>query len=274
MSRELLIQIFGRLGQINYKLLMGTSIKGGTDSLFFIHDPEYRVSPSDFAILSLNKTDRLRLINCESLKEVIRGHVNASFGVQREENKYGSHEFKLNGNPWHASGHEAIASRRLIAQISRSMLAYGWDLRCALDLSRGLDDKSILIFSRVAPTKTPFACIAFSDIDKVRILGFPANVSSKLRDVIVENHLPGIEKEKEKEEDCLQIRFNESSWSSNSIHARGTLVHLMAAAASYGWDVVASADVSAKYIHQENGPDYPVDVHSWYLVYRGQGHQR
>ena len=36
---------------------------------------------------------------------------------------------------------------------------------------------------------------------------------------------------------------------------------------SLGWQLVASADVSAKYVRQENGPDYPIDVHSWYLVY-------
>ena len=29
---------------------------------------------------------------------------------------------------------------------------------------------------------------------------------------------------------------------------------------------MASADTSAKYVHQENGPDYPLDVHSWFLI--------
>ena len=36
---------------------------------------------------------------------------------------------------------------------------------------------------------------------------------------------------------------------------------------SLGWRLVASADVSAKYVRQDNGPDYPIDVHSWYFVY-------
>ena len=29
---------------------------------------------------------------------------------------------------------------------------------------------------------------------------------------------------------------------------------------------MASADVSSKYIKTENSPDYPVDVHSWWVV--------
>ena len=30
---------------------------------------------------------------------------------------------------------------------------------------------------------------------------------------------------------------------------------------------MCSADVSSKYIHQDKGPDYPLDVHSWYFMY-------
>ena len=41
-------------------------------------------------------------------------------------------------------------------------------------------------------------------------------------------------------------------------------------AARYGWQLAASADVSAKYVHQENGPDYPADVHSWFFCYQGE----
>ena len=41
----------------------------------------------------------------------------------------------------------------------------------------------------------------------------------------------------------------------------------MKVADGLGWKVVASADVSAKYVHPDHGSDYPIDVHSWYLVY-------
>ena len=35
--------------------------------------------------------------------------------------------------------------------------------------------------------------------------------------------------------------------------------------AELGWHLSTSLDVSAKFIHQENGPDYPIDVHSWFF---------
>ena len=41
----------------------------------------------------------------------------------------------------------------------------------------------------------------------------------------------------------------------------------MAVLARCDWLVVVSADVSAKYMRQEEGPDYPLDVHSWWLVH-------
>ena len=43
------------------------------------------------------------------------------------------------------------------------------------------------------------------------------------------------------------------------------ILHLLKKANELGWQLVCSLDVSAKYIEQENGPDYPLDVHSWFL---------
>ena len=43
-------------------------------------------------------------------------------------------------------------------------------------------------------------------------------------------------------------------------------LHLVHALSTIGFSIMASADTSAKYVHQENGPDYPLDVHSWFLI--------
>ena len=48
---------------------------------------------------------------------------------------------------------------------------------------------------------------------------------------------------------------------------RSALLCTLKQANSLGWKLVASADVSAMYVRQDNGPDYPVDVHSWYFGY-------
>ena len=45
------------------------------------------------------------------------------------------------------------------------------------------------------------------------------------------------------------------------------LLHLISALGSRSWVPVLSADVSAKYVHQENGPDYPIDVDSIFFTH-------
>ena len=53
----------------------------------------------------------------------------------------------------------------------------------------------------------------------------------------------------------------------DGIHGRNMLLHLISALGSRSWVPVLSADVSAKYVHQENGPDYPIDVDSIFFTY-------
>ena len=47
--------------------------------------------------------------------------------------------------------------------------------------------------------------------------------------------------------------------------ARAMLTNLLKKANELGWQLSASLDVSAKYHQQESGPDYPIDVHSWFF---------
>ena len=53
----------------------------------------------------------------------------------------------------------------------------------------------------------------------------------------------------------------------DGLHARNMICHLFSALASHGWKAVISADVSAKYVHQDKGPDYPIDVDSIFFLY-------
>ena len=51
------------------------------------------------------------------------------------------------------------------------------------------------------------------------------------------------------------------------LHARSLLVHLFAVAVNLGFQIIASADVSSKFAtDKDRKPDYPLDVHSIYLV--------
>ena len=116
--QKVIIEIIGALGQHHYKLHGATNIKGGTDSYFFVYDPHFSLNgPGDLAMLSLNRQDRIRLINfdrqvCDTVKMVI------TRAYQREDpsetNYHGAVEFKLKGYPFHCCGDAAVMTRKLI----------------------------------------------------------------------------------------------------------------------------------------------------------------
>merc|ERR1712213_173309 len=182
----------------------------------------------------------------------------------------GSWEFKLKGNPWCCSGDKAIRSRRTISRISETMLEHGWALTNAIDITRSLNDKSVLLYTRTERKTRSFACIALSDIDRIRFLDFTPQHTRKLAAIFQEVYLPGVQDQFQRDNSCYEMNLNGPPWTQNSsynLHARSALIHVLKEANSLGWRLVASADVSSKYVTQENGPDYPIDVHSWYFVY-------
>ena len=69
----------------------------------------------------------------------------------------------------------------------------------------------------------------------------------------------------------IQVKLKGNPWSEmfhgDGYHGRALLLALLTSYTALGWRLVCSADVSSKYIHQQNGPDYPLDVQSWYFMY-------
>ena len=275
-SRKLLIAIIENLEKLNWKFHAIANIKGGTDSLFFIHDPD-QPRNGNLSMLSLNRTDRLRLINfandprivlavAESLKE--------TNGYEPDlKNYYGSTEFKVSGTPFYSSGYESIASREMIAGVLQVLRQNGYEVLTGIDVSRKLHDKSSILFRKCNRIAERHACISLNDVDKIRIINFPSEISRSLELVVQQHYLPGIQEIKEKgsRTSCCQLKLNGSPWSSYnksySIHGKSMLLMLLREASRLNWDLVASVDVSAKYVHQDNGPDYPIDVHAWFFKY-------
>ena len=53
----------------------------------------------------------------------------------------------------------------------------------------------------------------------------------------------------------------------DTLHARSFLCIIIQEFMERGWTLFLSADASAKYVHQDKGADYPIDVHSMWFVY-------
>ena len=272
--RKLLISVIENLEKLNWRFHAIANIKGGTDSLFFMHDPE-RPANGSLSMLSLNRTDRLRLINFrneQNIVEAVAQSLKETNGRQPDiKNYYGSTEFKVSGTPFYASGYESIASREMIVGVLKVLRQYGYEVLTGIDVSRKLHDKSSILFRKCHNSSEHHSCISLNDVDKVRIINFPPETSRSLELVVQQQYLPGIQEIKEKgsRTSCCQLKLNGSPWSSYnksySIHGKSMLMAVLREANRLGWDLIASVDVSAKYVHRDNGPDYPVDVHAWFF---------
>ena len=126
-------------------------MQGGTDTMFFIQDDSIDTLKPQLAMLSLNRLDRIRLINFEPEMNQIVNKVITTFYQKTPppvRDYHGSTEFKLNGSPFFCSGHEAIRTRKLICGLLEALSSQGWQIKSTLDISRKLTDKSIFIVEK------------------------------------------------------------------------------------------------------------------------------
>ncbi|XP_057289349.1 uncharacterized protein LOC130612077 [Hydractinia symbiolongicarpus] len=273
MARHMLKQIIQSLSARQWLLYGNSNLKSTADTLFFRHDPTLQ-GEIEFLSVSLNRTDRLRFIHMPDgivagLEEVVRQIWYNGIQDIKDERPV-CYELKLKGNPWWASGNEAITSRLLIVKLMEKLSSYGYFVITGLDITRKTNDKSLLLFQRGAPLHTKFMCLSLNETDKIRLINAPNDVNSVGREIISKWVL-GVQEEKNVYGGVTyQAKLIGNPWSTISgdgIHGRALLLGLLNAFTSMGWRLVCSADVSAKYIHQDKGPDYPLDVHSWYFMF-------
>ncbi len=274
MCRVMVLAVVAHMGRQRWRLLAATSLKGGTDTLFFVRDEEYVLAPGELAMVSLNRHDRLRLINFDEVaKAVVRGAILKGYQQKDPEEReyHGVHEFKVRGSPFHCSGQSAVASRRLICQVLQDLAASGWYCMNTIDVSRRLTDKSVFLFRRAQPFPSArFACVALTDVNHLRFIDFPPQAKDALREALIRGYQPGVSQELVSDELCHKVTLSGRAWVSQTgytQHARVALMSVLDEAARHGWYLKASADVSAKFVHQKNGPDYPLDVHSWFFCH-------
>ena len=116
-----------------------------------MYDPD-RHRSGNLSMLSLNRTDRLRLINFNDgtgLIEAVAQNLKETNGhIPDLKNYYGSTEFKVSGTPFYSSGYESIASREMIAGVLQVLRQNGYEVLTGIDVSRKLHDKSSILFRK------------------------------------------------------------------------------------------------------------------------------
>jgi len=272
-SKVILQTLVNDLYLNQWNLYGNSNLKSSANTLFFEYNPS--IAPGLIAAshltVSLNKNDTLRLIGIpQNLISVIRETIQACWlrGIQAESNYFGSWEFKLCGNPWWASGTEAVDSRYLILKLIECLQQYGWTIIASIDSSRKPSDKSSLLFRLSQPRRSQVFCVSLNENDKLRLVNVPDNIKRVCEGVIHSQYILGV-KRVQQYGNSLEYKLHGYPWadSLDGLHGRNLICHLFHALASHNWKPVTSADVSSKYVHQKNGPDYPIDVDSIFFAF-------
>ena len=115
-ANELLQNIIATLYRYQYVYTVKVNLTNTADSLFFRYDPEVPAGgEAQFCTISLNSTDRLRIICApDSIVNMTRDVIQTVWShgrIQKEIDHHGSWEFKISGNPWHADEDESVVAR-------------------------------------------------------------------------------------------------------------------------------------------------------------------
>ena len=160
------------------------------------------------------------------------------------------------------------------------MLEQGWHNIAAIDISPRAIDKSVLIFQQREPKRCPMMCLSLIDVDKFRLINMPAHLVGIFKQILVNRWSNGIQEEKIMNlsfGSVPQIKLRGWPWDGgledDAYHIRSFLCNVMEAFAKQRWRVFMACDVSAKYVHQDKGADYP-PVHSFWFMYEPTTAQR
>ena len=267
---------------LKFNFLMSGKIHGDTESLFFIKDsPNGAPISQDLCYIMFVDGNKLRLHGFDDRAQEVVSKVVVSQGLAKKEGLSIKHldsvkdviEFKVKGKPFSCHGADSIQSRKLVCKLLEYLKFHqGLDCIGSYRIS-DLNDKSTLILSKYEAKKVLFSCVSFNDTNKIRFINFPKPIVLVLLSVVNKTYLPGIAAERARDDDCHEIDLNGMPWtheSSYNLHARSMLVLLLKQLQICRWKFVFSGDVSSKVRrHQDNGPDYHLDVDSWFFSFSG-----
>lgn len=202
-----------------------------------------------FACMTLNRRDRIRLLNFPqpealAVQEVIKSVWRLGIQLVRP---YGqSCEIKVNGNPWQHDSAGNDDSRRLVLRMFERLFDMGWVHQAAIDITGKVTSKDSLIFRKQdpPPPSCEWIAISFDRSDKLKIVGA---VSNDLKDEIVKTFGLRIQR-KESTGDRLKIKFRGTPWMPNgeeTVETSLMLLTLLEILEHCGFTVYASIDMAS-----------------------------
>uniref|UniRef100_A0A914UUV2 DUF2971 domain-containing protein n=1 Tax=Plectus sambesii TaxID=2011161 RepID=A0A914UUV2_9BILA len=218
-ARRFILQMLHELQEIGWFLYNTANVKGTADCMFFIRHPNGEDGwdeKSDFSMISLNNNDRLRLIDCdEKMPARFRKCIDTHWGkglIQREGQFHGAYEFKFKGEPWCADAQDVVYSRYLIVKVIEMLRKHGWEFYHAVDMTRKLNDKAVMIFRKSTPKEVIHWALAPAEVDKLRVIGAPNSVIETVRKFIQHYYPNGITSENPNFYSCHEFKMKGMPW--------------------------------------------------------------
>ena len=279
MAKMLLQAIFATLHRYQWIYHVNVNLNRDQDCLIFRHDPEVNAcNIPQFFMIGFGQGDRLRLINSSpGIVNIIRKVVETKWNpgrIQDEREFHGSYEFKISGNPWSSVSEESARARYLMLEIFQEMLRHGWHNVAGFSLNRVSSDRVVLLFQKREPVNCPMFCIAPHDSDKFWLINMSSELVSLFMRILHSRWPNGTQSEK-----AIPLHFGTvhklklsgTLWSggetNSPIHARSFLCSIIEEFAKLGWQLMLCADVTSRMVAESDGPDYPLDVYSFWFVY-------
>lgn len=190
-------------------------------------------------------------------------------------------DFVLKGSPWLARLSKIGKTRQFVARLLDVLLSEGWTVVTGLDISRGLNSKSALMFESCAPSPNlRHACISPLGKQSLQLVNGPASLRRLIQgefqriitaektfndrdqgsggagfmDATFEAKLNGFHWDPHPEKDATEY-----------VYTRKQMGALLQRLMDAGWRVVVSADCG----HHQEDTDVGEGIHSWFLIFAG-----
>ena len=216
-----IFQVITHLEKSGWNLYGVTRVNTNSiDSLFFqkvecedvVEQPKETDDDNNMiSVLSLNRTDKLRLIEFDKSATRIISMALSNFyekGYSTSIGKYhGAIEFKLRGSPFNCHGPQSVDSHRLICAVLQALSFEGqYDILTTIKVSDKVTSKSSFIMkqsSKITKDKdieeenvdnsmASYACISFSEKNKLRLINLPADTTERIIKMVSEIYIPGM----------------------------------------------------------------------------------
>jgi hypothetical protein len=245
------------------------------NSLYFRFDRTETSKPenlnSRFFALTLNRTDRMQLINAElDLETKLTSKID-QFWPNGLELGLGCF-LVLKGTPWLPKDNsERVSSRALVSNLISFFSQNNWNLYATCILTNSVERKSSFFFRYSEKYPVKVHCISLNETDKIRFIGDHRMAVDKIRDSINKNWSKGIQKEKEYYHGSWQFKLKGNPFThygSDSIYACYLMMNILDELESkLGLKLISSADVSGEHIKDSKNeyPISPLGLDSWYF---------